>query len=760
MKTLGLIVGALLGVGFAGATSDGWAQPTGTVVGVVADVDGRALPGAQVVLVGSERRIEAGADGRFVLRGVPAGVHRLEASHIGHAPAVREVALTSGAAVELTFALRPTPLSVPGLVVTGSPTGGAALDLTRAATQLSGRALERSLSGSVAETLAGQPGLAVRYNGPGAASPVVRGLTGDRVVVMQDGQRSADLAGSADDHVVTIDPLSARRIEVIRGPAALLYGNNALGGVVNVLTSDVPGAPPARAEFTVAGQSESAFPGGTAAVRATVPLSDSWALGVRASGRSTGDVRLARGRSAGVVPDAAAARAPAADFGDRLPNTFSRNANGAISIGHGGARVTGGATLRVFGFAYGLPTPADEPEPVEIAGRVLSASGRAEVATGLTALPMVRVTGAVHDYAHDELEHGAVEMAFGLRTRSVDVLARQAAGLGGILDEGAWGVSASGRSYVATGVEQLTAPAELRALGAFTFQQLPLGRGGASFQLGARVDRTATESLPDPKFGPGTARAFTSLSGSVGLSAPLAPFATAAISVARSFRAPTVEELFSDAPHAGTAAYEIGDPTLRPETMRGVDAVIRLSGRRVHGEMAAYASRIADFVSFSAAGDTVVDGVIWPILAYVQSAGSMTGAEASLEWQAWRSAVLGASGDVVRGKLAGGGAIPFLPAARLAGTARWEPGSFSAGLALRHAFAQQRVSGGPDVPTAAYTLLDLDAGLHIVRGGRRHGVTLRAANLFDREYRDAASRIKRFAPNPGRNIALLYRVDF
>jgi len=168
--------------------------------------------------VGTVRSVVTDGTGRFALEGLPSGRHRLEATHIGYAPEVREVDVSSGSVVEVTFVLRPTPLALPGLVVTGAATGGAALDLTRAASQLSGRELKRRLGASVAETLSGQPGVAVRYNGPGAAAPVVRRLTGDRVVVMQDGHRSADLGGSAEDHMVTIDPLSAQRISALPGP--------------------------------------------------------------------------------------------------------------------------------------------------------------------------------------------------------------------------------------------------------------------------------------------------------------------------------------------------------------------------------------------------------------------------------------------------------------------------------------------------------------------------------------------------------------
>jgi iron complex outermembrane receptor protein len=149
-----------------------------------------------------------------------------------------------------------TPLTLGGIEVTASGTGRAPAAVVQATAQLSGRALERELSGTLAQTLKYQPGIAVRSNGPAAAMPVMRGLTGDRVLVLQDGQRASDLAGSASDHGVTIDPLAAQRVEVVRGPATLLYGNNALGGVVNVISGDVSGGMPLSPQLALAAQTE------------------------------------------------------------------------------------------------------------------------------------------------------------------------------------------------------------------------------------------------------------------------------------------------------------------------------------------------------------------------------------------------------------------------------------------------------------------------------------------------------------------------
>jgi iron complex outermembrane recepter protein len=724
----------------AGAPHVSVAQaPSGEVAGIVRSETGEPLPRARVTVHAAGRSALTDGGGRFALRGLPAGRHRLEVSLLGYAPATAMVVVRAGGAAEaLEITLSTTPLSLPGVQVTASP-GGNAL-AARAATQLGGRALERNLASTVAGTLQGQPGISVRYNGPAASTPIVRGLSGDRVLVLQDGQRAADLSGSADDHAVTVDPLAAQRIEVVRGPAALLYGNNALGGVVNVITADVPDRIPSRPEGMASVQSESAFPGGAGSVRLTVPAGRQWALTLRGGARAAGDVRIADDPV----------------LGSRLPNTGQRNWNGAAGLGYQGERVTGGVAVRGYGFGYGIPVPPGET-PVELRGRALAASARADVALPGTRFPALRLSGTAQEYHHDELEHGAVQMAFGLRTQTADVLLRQ--DRIGPFREGAWGASALLRQYVATGEDQLAAPADARAFGLFGYQETGLV-GAATLQLGARVDRHRIVSRDDPKFGAGVERAFTALSGSVGVAVPVGFGVTAGVSAARSYRAPTVEELFSGAPHAGTASYEVGDPALAPEVALGAEAVLRVHTPRVSGELSAHRTSVAHFVHFAARGDTVVDGTRWPVLAYVQQRATLTGVEGKVEWVVARGWVAGAHGDWLHAALDDGGALPFMPPARVGGSLRWEGGALTAGGAVRHAFSQARVGLDDETPTAAYTLVDLDAGVRLHDGGVVHSVTLRAENLTDRAYRDAASRIKAFAPNPGRNVALTYRVLF
>jgi iron complex outermembrane recepter protein len=713
------------------------------VSGVVRAADGAPLPHAQVVVATTGRGTLTDAQGRFTLRNLPAGAHRISVSMIGYAPETIEVVVpASGEAVSVELTLRPTPLSLPGLQVTATPTGRDALAAAQATSQLSGRALERNLSNTLAKTLEVQPGIAVRYNGPAASMPVLRGLTGDRILILQDGQRAADLAGSADDHSVTIDPLTAQRVEIVRGPASLLYGTNALGGVVNVISGDILNEVPAQAQWSASLQSESAFPGGGASVRGLVPLTERWALTLRGAGRSTGDVRI------GADPE----------LGDRLANTFHRNFSGALGLGYSGGRVSGGLSFQGYGLEHGVPMPPEEDEEIVLEGRKYTGTGQLNVALGSAVFPALRLQAAATDYTHEELEDGDVEMAFGLRTQTVDALLRQTAF--GPFSEGAWGMSGLFRQYVATGEEQLTAPADSRTIGAFVYQEMPLFTNGASLQLGARADHYSIASKDDPVFGAGVSRSLTAFSGSAGLTVPVMPGFSASLSAARSFRAPTVEELFSNAYHIGTASYEIGDAELRPEFSQGLDAVLRVHRAALSAEFSAYGNQIDNFIHFEERGDTTIAGATYPVLAYVQDRARFFGVEGQAEWVAVPNWVVGVRADLVRAELADGTPVPFIPAARLGGSLRWDDGTFSVGGALRHAFRQDRVGLDDETPTAAYTLLDADAGIRLIRSGRIHSVTLRGDNLTNALYRDAASRIKDFAPNPGRNVALLYRVYF
>ena len=708
--------------------------------GIVVDTAGRPLAQAQVVVLPGSRVAYTDASGRFQLPDPGPGEYRLAVSLIGYAPATRTIRLGGGGLASLELRLTPTPLTLTGIEVTASGTAREPAAVLQATAQLSGRSLEREMSGTLAQTLKYQPGVSVRSNGPAAAMPVLRGLTGDRVLILEDGQRASDLAGSAADHGVTIDPLTAQRVEVVRGPATLLYGNNALGGVVNVISGDVTGGVPLRPQMSIAAQTESAYPGGALSVRAASPLGDVWSVTGRAGYRAAGDMRI------GSDPV----------LGERLVNTDMSSWNGSLALTRTAPRWTASLAARLYDFEYGLPVPPGG-EPVDLRGRRHELAARGELETAWRVLPSARFDVTLQEYEHDEVDAaGVVQQRFVLGTRTANVLVRQAGA--GPFRDGAWGASVLMKQYSATGPSALTPPADSRAFGVFGFQELALGIGAAALQLGARFDHYNIASRSSEKFGDAVDRTFHAYSGSAGISAPITDEVRMAFTASKSFRAPTVEELFSGAPHAGTGAVEYGDPALRHERGRSLEILLNVALHRLNGQLAAFTNRMDDYIQPAFRSDTTIGDVELPVFVYTQGQARLRGIEGFLEAALTGSVVLAVRGDWLDAVQEDGTPLSFMPPARVGVTLRHDDGTFSLGGDVHHEFAQTRTGAAQESVTDAHTILRLDAGARFRMFGRTHSVTVRVDNLLDEVHREATSRIRDFAPSAGRNIALGYRV--
>jgi iron complex outermembrane receptor protein len=734
----------------AGAAHAADAAPP--IVGVVRDTAGVPLANARVVIDELNRSTLTGRDGAFVFRALRPGTYHLDVTLLGYAPGHAVVTVPpEGPEVRVEVVMRSTVLSLEGINVTASPRSADPLNITQSTVELSGKALERNLGTTVAQTLASQPGLSVRYGGPAASTPVIRGLSGERVLVVQNGQRTGDLSSTSPDHALSVDPLAASRIEVVRGPASLLYGNNALGGVVNVISADIPTTIPGQAQGFLALQGETVNPGGAATGEVTLPLGETLALSARAGGRSVGDVHTGDG--------------------EELPNTSYDNYYGTAGLGYVTERVQAGASLGGYRFGYGLPSPPGaEEEGVSIEGERVDANARVDVALGDRGLTDLRVDGTAQRYSHDEIEPGGeVGTRFRLDTQSGNLTAKTAFGR----FEGAVGLSGLRKDYSPEGEEALTPGAESRTGGVFVYQELPLGGGAVapSLQLGARYDvyQVEPEASDEPRFATVRARDFRNVSGSLGLNVPLTSELSASMSVARSFRAPTVEELFSNSFHHAAGTYDIGDPDLALEVNRGAEAVLRAQSQRVNAQVAAFYSRIDNFITPEIVGDTTIvhehehDGEIEeeeitvPLNRYRQDDAQLRGLEGQIEAVVGRNVVLGVMGDLVRGDFVDGGVLPFMPASRIGGSARWDDGRYSLGVEARHAFAQDRAEPS-EFRTESFTLVNASAGLSLRGAGRIHSIVLRVDNALDELYREPTSRL--LVPSPGRNVSLVYRVLF
>ena len=716
------------------------------VVGTVSDTTGNPLANVQVVVGGLNRTASTNEAGAFVLVGLPAGTYHADALLIGYQRADFQIVVPpTGADVVVRVVMRATTIRLSGVQVTASPIGADPLDITQSTVELSGAELQRALGSTVAQTLANEPGLAVRFNGA-AATPVIRGLSGERVLVLQDGDRSADLSSAAADHALSIDPNTAQRIEVVRGPASLLYGTNALGGVVNVITNDIPTSVPQHVEGVASAQTESASPGQALSIGVTMPLGAAWALTARAGERNAQNLALGGGGT--------------------LANSFNRNWNGMLAFGYSGDDLHAGIAYKHFDFGYGLPGDIADPGlGAQLRGAREEVRFRSDRAVGSGWLSYLRLDGTAQWYRHEEVESsGAIGTAFSLRTQTLNLSGKTR--FNGW--DGALGIQGLFKQYGATGAEALTPAANTTGIGLFLFQDIPLTdwKQSPHLQLGARFDRITIASQPgDPKFGAAATVEANNFSGSIGLTWPVAEGASVAFNAARAFRAPSVEELFSNAFHAALGSYDIGNPGLAPEVNTGVETVLRVQRGALDAQVAVFSSRIERFIAPNFVGDTVVgappDTVRVPINRFRQGDATTWGVEARVEASVGHDIVLGLMGDFVRGEFTTAREfLPFFPAPRAGVNARWSSGPWTLGGDLRYAHAQSRVTGGADVATSSYTLANLQGSYTLSLGGLVHTISVRIDNLGDVSYRDAASRIKSFAPATGRNVALSYRVLF
>jgi iron complex outermembrane receptor protein len=488
----------------------------------------------------------------------------------------------------------------------------------------------------------------------------------------------------------------------------------------------------------------------------TAPLGKSLALIARAGGRRVDDYR-----QGGNAP---------------LDNTYFRNYYGMGGLGFGGSRTNGGVIYRGYRFNYGLPSAENEGAHIE--GRRNEIAAHADLTTGSTAIGSVRLNGTGQWYSHDEISSaGEVNTSFNLKTQTADALARTR--LGAVT--GAVGASGLFKQYASQGEEALTPAANSTGLGAFIYEEVPLATSSdpeatvPRIQLGARYDTYRIESKDSEieKFGAGRSLDFNTFSGSVGLAVPLSPDLSVAVSAARAFRAPSVEELFSNAFHEAAGTYDRGNPNLKQETNQGVDGFLRAQSGKVNAQIGGYYSRINNFISPNIVKDTVIEGEepgtteTVPLNQFSQGDATLKGLEGRVEGEVARHFVLGMMGDLTRGEFKSSGEpLPFIPPARIGGLARYDDGRWSVDGEARHAFTQDRVPEAVSeddpsaVATSAYDLVNLSLGYNLTVGDRVHSVILRVDNVLDEKYRDATSRIKTFAFSPGRNFSLVYKLLF
>ncbi len=632
---------------------------------------------------------------------------------------------------------------------------------------VSGADLARDKRPSLGETLANQPGVSASSFGPSASRPILRGLSGDRIRLLQDGIGSFDVSASSADHEVAINPLTAERIEILRGPAALLFGSSAIGGVVNVIDTRIPRRLPdgpvhvdVVAGYASAAQERSL----TGAI--DVPLNDRLVVHGDATWSKSNDLRtggflLSKDLRRQARDSGDPGIAALADLRGRLPNTDAEVKEVAAGIGYVAAGANLGFSIARRESFYGVPIrfsldPDVEAEAPHIDARQNRYDARMTVPLA-GAFKEIRARGGYAQYRHDEVEeNGEVASTFRSDGGEFRIDLEQA-------DRQGWG-GTSGLQFVdravsIRGEEKFLPDSSQRQLGIYTLQMVE--RDPWRFEAGARVEFSRLQANADVDLStPDYRRRFTTWSGSAGGSYEFMAGWRAGLSMSRSARAPSIDELFANGPHAGTQAFEIGDPDLDPETSLGVEASVRKLAGPIRLGLNLYHNRFGNFVYQSATGG-IADAL--PIYRYAQGKARFTGIEAQIEAQLGSAAGIawGFEGiaDAVRGSICGFGPAPQIPPLRLQGAITARKGDVDGRVEVEHAFAQRR-NAPLESETPAYTLVNASVEWHPFDDRPDLTLALAANNLFDVVARRHSSLLKDYAPLAGRDVRLTASMGF
>lgn len=684
-------------------------------------------------------------DGTFHFGGLPAGTFTVAVQRLGFAPAQQTLTVGANDTAQVVVRISPSAINIPGVVVTGTGRARSASEAYRPTTVLDEAELRRQLSSSLAATLANQAGISQRYNGPAASQPVIRGLSGDRVLVLEDGERTGDLASSSADHAVAIEPLTAERIEVLRGPAGLLYGSNALGGVINVVREEVPRTIPEELSGTVSAQLESVNRGATAGGDLSGALG-SFVWRGELSGRVAGDTHTPIGVLAG---------------------TDLAGYNTAAGVSYIRSRGFAGAAVRDYALEYGIPgsfqgelIPGGHEGGVVIDMRRTSVTAQAGLLSGVRPFSAVEWDGRYTRYEHQEIEpSGGVGTTFGQLTASSRLAAPHRHEAGGVLTEGQIGVSSLWQDLRSTGSSG-TVPARSLSLAAFIFEELSVGR--FRLQVGGRYDwtRIDPEEAGPSQIGEVRRREFGALSGSAAALFLAVDGITLGASASRAFRTPSVTELFSNGPHLADYSFNVGNPDLEAEYGFGIDVFSRFAFDRLNGEVAFYRNWIQDYIYYAPTGRKDPRLGRFPLYQASADDAVLQGAEGRVQWEAVPRLVLDATASYVHATQEGSDRpLPAIPPLHASAGARYDLQRFFVSAGWQGAARQDRV-GEFENPTPGYSLWRAGGGMRWSAFGDLHTLTAQLSNLTNEVWRDHLSRVKEVAPQPGRNLEILYRVSF
>lgn len=628
-----------------------------------------------------------------------------------------------------------------------------------AASIMTAEQLNLALEPSLGQTLARMPGVSSSFFGPAASRPIIRGLEGDRVRILQNGLNTTDVSAASFDHALSFDPSNLKSVEVIRGPATLLYGSGAIGGVVNAIDGRIVDE---KLDGTIRGSMGGRFSSVDQGYQTNMMLEGGWkglAFHVEAFTRAAEDFRIpGNTRTVGEQER----NPPAFDQSGIALNSRLRNEGFSAGLSYVWDEGFVGFSWTEFHNIYG--SPAEETVFIDLYQTRLDVRGA--FYKPLALIKEIDWRFAWSDYEHTEYEDGADNTAFkneGYDFR-VEVKHEKIAGMEGVV-----GFQSERSDFFVAGAEAYLPPSVTESNSLFFFEDIT--RGPLSFQFGGRYDHIETRSRDNDVFGSSRQRSFDNVSGSAGVVFNASDEYSSAFTITYSERAPTAQELFSNGDHAATSTFEVGNFGLGVEHAISFDLNLRKRTGWVTGSVGGYYSLYDGFIGLFPTGGVGPAPDFNPEFAYRSVNAEFIGGELETTLHLLHP-VTGEAGkpatnlhwefkaDAVRARDASTGlSLPRIPPFHLSSALILEQGRFGARLEGIYAAPQHRLATN-EFGTPSYFLVNLSLTYQVLRGPTTLDFYVKGMNLTDEEAREHTSFLKERLPLPGRGVVAGVKVTF
>lgn len=640
-------------------------------------------------------------------------------------------------------------------------------DSTEPVMTLSGEELRLKTGQTIGDTLKNEPGITSQSFGPGVGSPVIRGQSGTRVRVLQNGIGNNDVSSMSPDHANGVEPILAEKVEVLRGPSTLLYGSGMIGGVVNVIDNRIPEEMPDR---LLGGAGEQRYDSATNESASVIKL-EGGKNGI--AYHLDGFYRDQNNTHIGGRPiDEAALLSVDPDFDSvvsnpdgLIENSQARSKGGSAGLAMIKDEGVAGVSINQLEKIYGIPADGSGGDPVTVDMRQTKYDFKGLVNQPLPFAEKLRMKFGYTDYRHVELEGGLPATTF-LNQTYESRLELEHKPIGPI--KGKLGFQSVNGDFAALGLEAFVPETESDAYALFAAESFTLD--SLTYELAARGE---WQTLSPES---GANRSYVPVSGSARVAWDFARGHQASLSFTHAERAPQVQELYANGVHEATRSYELGNANLGKELSNNLELGYRFDAGGMRAEISLFHNWVNDYIfqqrenyvfnedeeSFEPACTS--PGACLPVLANRQAEAVFRGFEAKTVFPLLESRYgvvdLTLFGDYTRGSFSSGGDVPRMPPLRYGFQLSFDREEFSSQIRLTRAEAQTN-PGDNESSTPGYLLLDLNAQYRIA-GFQDADVLLfaKGKNLLDENIRNSTSYLRNFAPEPGRSAEIGIRISY